>query len=41
MSAFETYDCENCGEEFKAHPSANAAADRLCSPKCATEDASG
>lgn len=37
MSDFETYTCENCNEEFKAHPSANAAAKELCSPRCERE----
>jgi endogenous inhibitor of DNA gyrase (YacG/DUF329 family) len=37
MSAFETYDCANCGEEFKAHESARAATTGFCSPRCHTE----
>jgi len=41
MSAFETFTCENCGTEFKAHPSANAAARELCSPRCEREAAGG
>jgi endogenous inhibitor of DNA gyrase (YacG/DUF329 family) len=39
MSEFETVDCTNCGEEFKAHPSANAAQNGYCSPKCQNEAA--
>jgi hypothetical protein len=34
MSDFETYDCANCGDDFDAHPSANAAANAYCSPTC-------
>lgn len=34
MSDFQTYDCDSCGEAFKAHPSANAAANTYCSPAC-------
>jgi hypothetical protein len=37
MSDFETYTCKNCDGEFKAHPSANAAAKELCSPRCESE----
>jgi DNA-directed RNA polymerase subunit RPC12/RpoP len=37
MSDFETYTCANCGEEFRAHPSANAAKNEYCSPACNTE----
>jgi len=37
MSGFETYTCENCGDEFTAHPSANAAANAYCSPACENE----
>lgn len=37
MSDFETYTCETCGTEFKAHPSARAAADAYCSPACESE----
>jgi hypothetical protein len=36
MSDFETYTCDNCGDEFKAHESANAAENGYCSPKCQT-----
>lgn len=36
MSDFETYECVNCGREFAAHPSANAAENELCSPRCET-----
>lgn len=39
MSDFETLTCENCGTEFKAHPSANAARNGLCSPRCEREAA--
>jgi formylmethanofuran dehydrogenase subunit E len=31
---FETFTCEQCGEEFAAHPSARAAKNGLCSPAC-------
>jgi len=34
MSDFERYTCVNCGTEFKAHPSGNAAANAYCSPAC-------
>ena len=37
MSDFEIYTCENCGEEFRAHPSANAAENGYCSPRCESE----
>lgn len=36
MSSFETYTCENCGEEFGALPSAKAAETGYCSPACET-----
>lgn len=36
MSAFETIECANCGDEFKAHPDANAAQREACSPSCET-----
>jgi len=36
MSGFETYACENCNEEFTAHPSARAAETGYCSPQCHT-----
>jgi DNA-directed RNA polymerase subunit RPC12/RpoP len=35
MSGFDTYTCTECGEAFRAHPSANAAANEYCSPRCA------
>jgi len=35
--AFETLTCNACGEEFGAHPSANAAQNGYCSPRCETE----
>lgn len=37
MPAFDTYTCENCGEEFKALPGANAAENGYCSPRCESE----
>ncbi len=33
---FETYDCTNCGESFKAYEDSNAAQNGYCSPKCQT-----
>jgi hypothetical protein len=35
--AFETITCNNCGEDFEAHPSANAAETGYCSPRCERE----
>jgi hypothetical protein len=37
MSDFDTYTCEACSEEFKAHPSSNAASEIYCSPQCEIE----
>jgi endogenous inhibitor of DNA gyrase (YacG/DUF329 family) len=37
MPVFETVTCEHCGDNFKTHPSANAAANGYCSPRCETE----
>ena len=34
MSAFDTYDCDHCGEAFKALDGANAAEGGYCSPAC-------
>lgn len=34
MSNLETYTCDTCGDDFKAHPSSNAAANEYCSPGC-------
>jgi formylmethanofuran dehydrogenase subunit E len=34
MPSFETLDCDNCGEPFTAHPSAQAAQTGYCSPAC-------
>ena len=34
MPAFETFECADCGDEFKALPSANAAENGYCSPAC-------
>jgi len=34
MSGFETYDCAECSESFAAHPSALAAGNEYCSPRC-------
>ena len=36
MSQFETYTCENCGDEFTAVEDANAAETEYCSPGCQT-----
>lgn len=36
MSDFETYTCAECGDEFKADPSSNAAENETCSPACHT-----
>lgn len=36
MSNFESFECRNCSESFKALPEANAATKRLCSPACET-----
>lgn len=37
MSEFETFECQHCGESFKALPDANAGTKRYCSPACETE----
>ncbi|MFB6232743.1 MAG: hypothetical protein ABEH61_00650 [Haloarculaceae archaeon] len=37
MVAFETLTCGNCGDAFRAHPSANAADNGYCSPRCESE----
>lgn len=34
--AFETYECQECGDEFKAYEDANAAETKYCSPDCQT-----
>jgi predicted nucleic acid-binding Zn ribbon protein len=34
MPEFSTYECEQCGEQFKAVDGANAAANGYCSPAC-------
>lgn len=34
MPEFDTFECENCGEEFQALPGANAAEEGYCSPAC-------
>jgi len=36
MPDFETFTCNNCGDEFKALPSAAAAETGYCSPACET-----
>jgi len=36
MPDFENYTCASCGNEFKAHPSSNAAENETCSPACET-----
>jgi hypothetical protein len=38
MPEFDTYTCENCGDEFKALAGANAAENGYCSPGCATSN---
>lgn len=35
--AFDTFTCENCGDDFKAMDGANAAEKGYCSPACHTE----
>lgn len=37
MTEFETVPCESCGEDFTAHPSAMAADNGFCSPRCESE----
>ena len=37
MSNFETVNCNNCGNDFRVHPSAEAAETGYCSPRCQTE----
>jgi len=34
MSEFQIYECEQCGEEFRALDGANAAVNGYCSPRC-------
>jgi DNA-directed RNA polymerase subunit RPC12/RpoP len=34
MPGFDTYTCENCGDEFKALEGANAVEKGYCSPTC-------
>lgn len=34
MPEFETIECANCGDEFRALPGANAAENGYCSPDC-------
>lgn len=34
MPEFQTYMCDQCGEEFVAVPGSNAAERSLCSPRC-------
>lgn len=38
MTEFETYECDGCGEAFKAYPDSNAAQNSYCSPACSTSD---
>ncbi len=35
--AFQSYDCANCGESFKAYEDANATDGPYCSPVCESE----
>jgi hypothetical protein len=37
MPAFDTYTCNDCGDEFKAIPGANAAEAGYCSPACESD----
>jgi len=37
MSDFETVTCEQCSDDFTAHPDSNAAERGFCSPACALE----
>jgi hypothetical protein len=37
MSEFSTYECEHCGEQFRALDGANAAENGYCSPRCESE----
>ena len=37
MPDFERYTCVECGDDFTAHPSGNAADRELCSPTCETD----
>jgi hypothetical protein len=34
MPQFDTYTCNECGEEFRALDGANAAEEGYCSPAC-------
>jgi hypothetical protein len=37
MPDFETFECVNCTDSFRALPEANAAQRELCSPACETD----
>jgi hypothetical protein len=37
VSDFDTFECDSCGDDFKALPEANAAQKELCSPACETD----
>ncbi len=37
ISDFVSVSCEQCGEQFTAHPGSNAADRGFCSPACALE----
>jgi hypothetical protein len=41
MPSFEPFECDNCGDTFKALPEANAATRELYSPTCETDHAGG
>jgi DNA-directed RNA polymerase subunit RPC12/RpoP len=36
MPSLDTYECAECGDEFKALSDANAAREGYCSPACET-----
>jgi hypothetical protein len=38
MPEFDTFECDQCGDEFAALPSAPAVATGYCSPNCETTD---
>jgi hypothetical protein len=37
MTDFETFECSNCTDSFKALPESNAASKELCSPSCESD----
>ncbi|SDN28175.1 hypothetical protein SAMN04487949_3820 [Halogranum gelatinilyticum] len=34
MTAFDDYDCQHCGETYRALDGSNAVATGYCSPRC-------